>query len=184
MVMAAILRACLGVLLAFCAAPAVAERALPGGACPVTLEGADWSDAERWAWARICAGDVANMKSFAGDRGDCNPARMTDPVPGGRILSADFLRVILTHDRYVQALAKPQVYIQCARVDEQIDLDKEVIAPQVGFWSSHLTGQLDLLGARFDRTLYLNGSVLDQGLRGDGVRIGGSLFLQDATVTG
>jgi len=162
--------------------PGLAQRTLPGAPCLLDLPGdSGWSDAEHWAWAEICAGRPASMTRFAKDGKTCNPASIKDEVPEGRILSARFLRLILTQARFSDALERPQVFVQCAQVTGALDLEDERIAPGVLFHQSHLTAGLNAKGARFDRSVYLNQSVLVMGLDADEVTVGGGLFLSDMT---
>jgi hypothetical protein len=164
---------------------AAAERTLPGGECRVVLPDGGWSVAETWAWGEICAGRSADMRRHSTDGQTCNPAKITGTVPAGRVLSARFLRLVLTRADLVAALERPEVKVQCAQIGGALDLQQDHVVPDFGLFSSHLPGGLNMLGARFDRSVYLNGSALDQELRADRVRVAGGLFLRGgATVKG
>ncbi|MEO1688655.1 MAG: hypothetical protein AAFU61_12180, partial [Pseudomonadota bacterium] len=173
------------------AAEAEAEapvRALPGAqACPVALpesrEGwsppnGAWTEAERWAWQGLCRGEFIDMRRAPPEeaRPSEAPCRSDDPdaaPPPNRLLSPAFLRLVLTHPRWSGALAKPQVRIRCAVVEGDLDLENEDVAPEFVLFDSVLRGRLTLRGARFARSVFLNGSRVGGPMSADGMEMGG-----------
>ncbi|MFX4221127.1 MAG: hypothetical protein ACMVO3_09135 [Thalassobaculum sp.] len=162
-------------------------RALLGAdTCPVSLPDAGgWTEAEKWTWERVCTGEWVSLNRRDETTLACNPAEIDGEVPPHRRLSANFLHLILTHPLYQGALAKPQINISCASIEGQLDLENERIAPELGLFWTHLRNGVILRGARFDRSVFLQGSRVDGTLSADRVRIAGNLFLRDgSTVTG
>jgi cytoskeletal protein CcmA (bactofilin family) len=185
-----VFRVLISAALLLLASPAVAAdspRALLGAdTCPVSLpDKGGWTEAEKWTWERVCTGEWTYLNRRDETTLPCNPAEIDGEVPPHRRLSANFLHLILTHPLYQGALAKPQINISCASIEGQLDLENERIAPELGLFWTHLRNGVILRGARFDRSVFLQGSRVDGTLSADRVRIAGNLFLRDgSTVTG
>jgi hypothetical protein len=97
------------------------------GPCPVAaIE--DWTDAEKWAWQRICEGSAADMALH--DAAPLNPGDQVSINPGDykawrredRYLGAGFLQRILSDAAYVEAITFQGVRIEHAVFDEPINL--------------------------------------------------------------
>ncbi|PTV97745.1 hypothetical protein C8J27_101863 [Rhodobacter aestuarii] len=158
------------------------QRTFPGGTCALKLpaEG-EWSKAEIWAWTQICEGRWADMRKFSGDDQPCNPADITDTVPEGRRLSPRFLRLILTHPQYTAALERPQVEVDCARIEGELDLENDAVAPELALLQSHLTAGATFLRSHFARSLIVQGTQIDGKVSASSLEVGGDLFLRDHT---
>jgi len=155
--------------------------------CPIDLPEPGptdgWTDAERWAWNEVCVGRPADMSSVVNnDSLPCNPAEIEGPVPSHRVLRPNFLQLLLTRSHWVNALAKPQVVIQCAMVQGELDLDYSHIRPSFFLLNSYLPFGSTLFGARFDKTLSFESSVFSSDLQADRLSVGGSLFLRGGAV--
>lgn len=174
--------------------PALAEEAdpttltLPGAQeCAVDLplegpSGTAWTDAERWAWDRICLGETADLRYVDGDDGlPCKPTEIEeagDAVPATRVLRTEFVKLILTREPWVSAPVKPQVDISCARIDGRLELRSQHVRSALYIYRSDLPGGADLLGARFDRSLSFEGSVFGATLWADRLQVEGSVVLR------
>lgn len=159
-------------------------RSAPGAAaCPVDLPetpppGGPWTDAETWAWEQICLGRWADMSRFDDeDSLVCNLSG-TEDIPDHRRLRPEFLTLILTREPWKSVPAKPQVNIGCAVIERGLDLENEVIEPELFLANSWIQGGANLLSARFERTLSFQSSTFDGLFNADRMKVGGGLFLR------
>ena len=174
--------------------PEAPERTMPHQReCTVPLpegfwdaDGAeDFRRAEEWAWNAICLGQIADMRyapDGSSDGKECSPAaieRTDEAVPGNRKLRPEFLELILGHEPWASVPRHPQVFLRCALVSGNINLDGHEIALAFTFHQSKIDGQFSLLGTMFKRTLNLAGSTVTGLLNADGIEVGGNLFLRD-----
>ena len=154
--------------------------------CPVPLPNQapsddGWSEAELWAWERICLGERADMskvKSKDGDGKKCKPWEIKGEVPKHRILRPEFLHLILTRDPWRDAPLHPQVRVNCAVIERLLNLQNAEVNPELFITNSHFQAGADLLGAKFDKTLAFQSSRFDEKLDADRLSVGGSLFLR------
>jgi hypothetical protein len=184
-----------------------------GQAQPVPLEhdcsvpaGVQWTAQERFVWARICVGDVADMNGMSGAGASFDPFKDDNSRDGSRILRSSFLETILLNDRYRRALTRLGVEIIGAHFVESLDLangelahallfsnclfDKGVnftrlkSARLIGFFHSRIKGQFRMETAELGSALYIReGAELD-GLALAHTRISESLDLDGAKVIG
>ena len=147
-----------------------AEHAQPApadGKCSVGY-GDGWTPAEKFAWDRICRGEVAdfNIPAYGGD---LDPA--TSALPESRVLTSRFLETILLKDEYRHALTHHGVRIRGARFKDKVDLENAELEHEL--W--------------LDRSLFENGADLS-GMRStervtfDGSRVNGLLNMSEAQI--
>jgi hypothetical protein len=172
------------VLMALTSTETKAERSLLGESCTVTLEGEGWTDAEAWAWEGICTYGFADLRDFSGDDLECNPAKIIEVAPKERMISARFLRMIITQERYRDAMAVPEVSLQCAQINGQLDLRSLGIPMQLGFYESYFPEQLMLSNAKLERDLILQSTTFDKEILIDGAQLGRDLSASGVSVRG
>ncbi|SEL70680.1 hypothetical protein SAMN04488526_3313 [Jannaschia helgolandensis] len=125
------------------------------------------------------------------DKLPCNPAEIEGEVPKHRVLSPEFLRLILTRAHWVEALAKPQVLIQCAKLGGPLELDNVKVSPSFALIQSHMPRGATFTRANFDRDLSFIGSsfgpssssftAFQYGFSAQGLSVGGDLYLGGAS---
>ncbi len=90
----------------------------PAAACDLAAK-PDWSAAEAWTWARICAGETADLRIFSGNN---SPMTEIETWPKTRHLGARFLTEILSDPAYAAAIPYAGLRILGARFPEGLDL--------------------------------------------------------------
>ncbi len=122
-----------------------------------------WSEPERWAWAEIRAGKIAD---FHARHSELNPKepKLDPKEPGGwdqtRKLSQAFLETILVDEPFKGAVPRQGVRIVGAWFEEPIDLDNSQIVPQL--WLDQ---------CRFERTVDFSSATLSSNLSFEGSRL-------------
>ncbi len=141
------------------------ERSLPGQTkCGIELPGklqnvdVKWSPQEKWAWERICLGEVADLSDFA--QFSCDP-KHSENWPDGIILSKRFLRTLI-HPRYQSRIPDRGISILCARFIERPNLEH----------------------ATLHRSLNLSRSRFDKGANFNHLKVSGYLRLHKSTFKG
>ena len=158
-----------------------------------------WTDQEKWVWSKISTGEIANFnegKAYGGTLDPKEPGKW----PKSRILTPDFLQVILLDDSYSCALTHRgvriigawftdtivlsdatvaiQLWLDGSRFDSKVKLVYFESSQSLSFERSTLT-ELTLRGAVIKHTLNLSGSKFDGKLTMDGLQVGGPLAMRD-----
>ena len=194
-------------LIVLLAAPAELRAQLPSAIaheppCPVAADDT-WTDQEKFVWAKVCAGDVADFNEGSNYGGKID-ARTT-PFPDQRILSGAFIHTILTNHLYRDAITSRGVRVFGARFTQPINLANVALANELwfencvfekgvdlswlqtsqpmGFNKSKATGKLTLYAAQISGDLQAISSVIDR-LDLSGARISRTVDLHDSHVTG
>jgi hypothetical protein len=167
-------------LLAWLVLPAPGSAQLTG---PIQVMTA--SPTEQWIWQRLRAGEIADLNTRCGvtldPKGD-NDARWRDPC---RQVSAKFLEWLLTGPDWKVAPAYRGVRVVGARLADRLDLSAAEVKAEVWLHQGRFEREVWLDRAHFAGLLSLDGSVFRNGLRGNALQVGGSLFLRHgAVVTG
>lgn len=143
-----------------------------------------WTEAERYAWSRICIGKVANM-SFAGPDGSdgavCNAWEIEGDIPTNRILRPEFLHLILTKEPWSNLRALAFTRIDCAVFERQVNLETSRIETAPLLQQTWFKQGLNLREARIERSLSLIGSQVNGTLFAERMRVGEGLFLKDGS---
>ena len=139
-------------------------------ACP--LPEAGFSAAEHWVWSRVICGRPANLKDFIGD----NPEDK-DIVDEKVRLSDRFLRTILFHSPWAEAIERPSVRILNAHVEDYIDWSFQHLAIELWIDQSRFCADLNIRGLHVDGLLSFEGTELQGNLLGIGLVIGDDLLL-------
>ncbi|MGE4037947.1 MAG: hypothetical protein AB7F85_09400 [Hyphomonadaceae bacterium] len=160
-------------------------------------DGVGFTDAERWAWAQIIRGDIADMRFSTGqDDGagsDANEeidgpdgVKVLKPWPASRKLSARFFDTILFQEPWASAKVRPWVRVYCAWIDERERLNwAHAQAPdELALLCSRIDAQPIWQGTRFAGSVSLSGARLQQGLLGDRLQVGGSLQCREGFTSG
>ncbi len=153
--------------------------AMPGEAC-ATPPVSDWTESEKWAWDRICTGQLANMADHAG--GSDDPAS-SDKWPAGRDLSQRFLQTILLVEPYRSAVPIPGVRIHGAHFAELVSLSNASLIRELWLDNSRFDRGADMLGLRSTGPLSLEHSWSGGPLDLQRSQIDGSLFMKNVVTT-
>lgn len=179
------------------------DRSCPVKLPPDSAPPGGWSLQEKWVWERTCLGkkawldraDLSNpddLTQVLPDEGTdghaCLPAKRLPagnraaPVPAHRHLSADFLRLILTRRPWSEASTTEGVWIECALFTEELDLGKQDIVPEVVLRNTRFEKLVSFFATRFEHSVNLQESVLEQILYADHAEISGGLYLDKGGV--
>lgn len=174
--------------LAACLAPATARAT----SCEPGLE-ANWSALERQAWATLSAGSAFDTASAA-------KALAAEPI-----LSAEFLRDVLTCERLVQALPDRSAAFRRTQFSGALDLSRQTVLARldcrgclfdsilavesawhesISLGETAIRGVADFWLARLSSSLTLRNSRVDDILDLTGAEIGGDLVIADGTRLG
>lgn len=162
--------------------------ALPGEKCRIepSIKAASvkaWTDAERWAWWRICEGKVANFNHRAEASLELDPRNSDHDdewSDGKRTLSRNFLRTILLHEPFRSAIPHTGVQIRGAYFPDGIDLNDAPIERVLGINKSFLESHIHMQRLVTPTSVSLVGSKTTSLLDMSSSLIGGSLFLREA----
>lgn len=160
------------------AADSPGVMAMPGEACNTPAK-PDWSDAEKWAWGKICIGETADMAEFA--PGPTDP-KSDDAWPHDRDLSARFLEAILLVEPFRSAVPIAGVSIQHAHFSDYIDLSNASLIRALWIWDSRFDGALYMLTLRSSGPLGLDGSWFQDHLDFQRAQIDGSVLMRNVVV--
>lgn len=152
------------------------EHAEPPLSVPVdqaTVEAA-WSAVEAAAWEQIRQGQRANLRKHAGTNG---PGTLVGP-PSLGVLSARFLRQILTEEPHRSVLAAHGLHIIGARIDDAIDLPDLAVFHRMIFKDCQFEGSVRLTSLRSDRRVSFEGCIFKGDVNFLEARIDGELSLQ------
>ena len=129
-----------------------------------------WTEAERWAWARLQDGEMADLNAHCGELDNSGGARNLDPrqdegmlwAAECRTVGTTFIRRMLTEEPWRGRLENRGLWIAGARVAEHLDLSGLKISAAVRLEWSRFDSGVNLT-ARVSK-----GTVLPAiGLRGD-----------------
>ncbi|MEE9214116.1 MAG: hypothetical protein V3U54_04860 [Thermodesulfobacteriota bacterium] len=158
-----------------------------------------WTDQEKWVWSKISTGEIANFNEGRAYGGTLDP-REPGEWPKSRILTPDFLQVILFDDSYRCALTHRGVRIIGAWFTDTIVLTDATVALQLWFGGSRFDSkvklvyfestqslsfvrstftELTLRGAVIKHALNMNGCKFEGKLTMDGLQVGGLLAMSD-----
>ncbi|MEM8570070.1 MAG: hypothetical protein AAGG56_04080 [Pseudomonadota bacterium] len=142
-----------------------------------------WSASEKWAWERICAGEVAEMSSIGGYGPGCfSWLKEGEPEdwPDDRRISADFMKTIATRSPFSEAPAGRVIGIICAVVEGRLDLDDEILPLSLWLHESRLPDGVSLNKTWAKGDLSLFGSDVGYwNLPASGLHVGGDWVLQN-----
>jgi hypothetical protein len=169
-------------LMLACAGTAAADgsgvMAMPGEACNTPAK-PDWSDAEKWAWGKICVGEAADMADYAD--GPIDP-KSDDAWPKGRDLSARFLEAILLVEPFRSAVPIKGVAIEHAHFGDVIDLSNASLIRALWFWDSRFDKTVSMLTLRSPAPVGLDGSWFGDSLDFQRAQIDGSILMRSVVV--
>ncbi|HEY2889902.1 MAG TPA: hypothetical protein VGJ31_04715 [Dongiaceae bacterium] len=149
--------------------------AMPGEAC-ATPPVSDWTEPEKWAWGRICTGEVADMADHTG--GSDEPAT-SDDWPAGRDLSLRFLETILLVEPYRSAVPILGVRIHGAHFAEFVNLSNASLIRELWLDNSRFDRGADMLSLHSNGSLSLEHSWFGGPLDLQRSQIDGSLFMKN-----
>jgi uncharacterized protein YjbI with pentapeptide repeats len=140
-----------------------------------------WSEPEKWAWGKICAGPIADFHEKEGELDSGRPDGWNDE----RKLSPEFLEEILRREPYRNVTQFEGVRIVGAWFPGPVVLARVRLARQLGLERCRFKGAANLAGLHVDGWLSLEGSafVAEQGedlasLNLEGAKVGGHFSLK------
>ena len=141
---------------------------------------AAWSKAERWAWEKICKGEVADFDEKL-NTGKASGRNTDDRFKDrGRRVGADFLRAMLTSDRLKSAIPREGVRIRGAFFETDVDVRDAVLAHVFEISDSRFAGKAMLNRLQTPTSISFDGSTFEGELWLDSASIGGNLNMTNA----
>ena len=160
--------------------PVVSPQNPPSTSVDALVLPSEWSSSERWAWHRIAEGRPADFDArFGTSLGSAREPedRFADPR---RILSAGFLRTILTSEAIGRAVPREGVRIRGAVFRSAVDVRDAVLARPLEISDSRFAGEVVLNRLRTPTSVSFAGTEFNKPIWLDSVRIGGNLGIHDA----
>jgi hypothetical protein len=151
---------------------------------PVGNPGA--TEAERWAWDRIRAGEIADFATRPGCGGKLDSRKADDPrwQDGCRRIRAAFIEQVLTQEPWRGAIHHRGFRLVGAWVAGALNLSVARVAAEIWMDESRFEEAVRLERARFDGLLSFDGSTFEQGFSGGSLQIGGGFVLRAGAVRG
>ena len=162
---------------------ATVRKSLPGEAC---LIGPDhlpvgWSASEKWAWAEICEGRIADFNRLLGEALDPRkPSHNAKWSDGRRSLSSEFLEAVLLHEPYRSAVPYRGVRIVGAFFEQGITLSDALLMRPLVLHRSQFEGPVSLSRVKTENYVSFNESRVKGKLDFDSARLGGNLMMKNA----
>ncbi|MEL7468506.1 MAG: hypothetical protein AAFN27_08625 [Pseudomonadota bacterium] len=107
-----------------------------------------------------------------------------EEIPGHRVLTPEFLTLILTQEPWPASVSQPQVRIACADVPRHLTLENARVDPAAHIARSRFGKGINLDGAIFARSLSLFGSTVHHFISANDLRLNGNFVLNSLIVIG
>jgi hypothetical protein len=157
------------------AQPAAAEEAACGAPAHP-----NWTAQEKFAWARICGDEVADLTKEPGYGGPIDPR--AGQLPDNRVLSKHFIETILTEEKYRRALKRHGVRITGARFKEHFDLQNIKLEVELWFEQCQFDDGVDLSYLQSSQPVAFNRSKVTKSLNFYSVQLVPDLWVSDSVV--
>src|SRR5580700_433771 len=148
------------------------------GKCAVAAD-PNWTKQEQFVWLNVCAGKAADFNKEPGYGGDLSPRGRTG-LPDSRILRSSFLETILLKDKYRSALTRLGVHITGARFTETVDLQNAELAHELWLDWSLLENGVNLTWIKTSRGITLDHSKITGVFVAAGAQIDKGLSMRGA----
>jgi hypothetical protein len=174
--------------------------------CPIPSEKWPrwWRDSERFAWAQICSGEVADLqfaknwrpgyrvRDLKSDGLGCGAFSVDNEAPEtllkakfwpqDRHLRPAFLKQVLTREPWINVPARRIVSIRCALIPDRLNLDHEHIVPTFSLSASRLVRGISLNDVRLNGDLTIRDSLVRSGIRAEGMKVEGDVVIDASYV--
>ncbi len=141
-----------------------------------------WSDAEKWVWTQLKAGNSANLNTLCRTEElaatDDNEKRWGDKC---REISSRFLHDVLAGRTWHEAIPHAGVQIGGARIVGDLNLENAELVRAVWIYDSRVEGAITLRRARTKDMIGMGGTRVRGSFEADGMRSESSLFLRSGT---
>ena len=157
--------------------------ARPGEPCRAGLTDipAAWTEADQWAWKKICEDQDADFNSRLGiEFNPGNPEHQEHWSDERRFLSRDFLKTILYHEPFRSAIPHRGIHINGAVFKHVIDLHDGKISHPIALRNSAFELPVLLDRVTTSSVVSFDGSSFTRKLTMDSVSIGAHLFMREA----
>ncbi|MBI3363351.1 MAG: hypothetical protein HY033_00415 [Ignavibacteriae bacterium] len=132
----------------------------------------EWTEPEKWVWAQLCSGEIADFNKKLGTELD---PRKQEGWSDDRLISQTFLEDIFLHEPYRSALPRQGVRVAGAWIKEEIDLqhakierpwllDKSRVEAEVNLSYLHSLSPISFEGSVFADKLNMSSLSLDSDL--------------------
>src|SRR5262249_9466462 len=164
------------------AAPTAAlAQAEPSAPTPCAVPAhQDWSKQEKFAWAQICADEVADLSQQPGADKAIDPRE--GQLPDNRVLSKQFIQTILTDDKYRHALKRHGVRVTGARFDKHFDLQNVKLEVELWFEQCEFDDGVDLSYLQSSQPVAFNRSRVKGSLNFYSMQLVPDLWVSDSVV--
>lgn len=151
------------------------------GTCAVAADPA-WTKQEQFVWLSVCAGTEANFNKAPDYGGDLDPK--STALPDSRILRTSFLETILLGAKYRSALTRLGVRITGARFTKVVDLRNAELAHDLWLDRSLMEQGVNLQGIKTSRRLAFDGSKIVGMFNANRMRTEQDFSMHDAQLSG
>ncbi len=152
---------------------------LPGQTCQ-TEPRRYWTPQEQWVWTQICEGEIADFNNGNHYGGMLDPRKSEEWLKyRNRILTPEFLKMILLHEPFRGALTHHGVRIVGAWLEDPIDLSHATLAHPLLLESSRFDKDVNLSFLKTPFLISLNGSKFNGKLDMNAIEVKSHLFMSD-----
>lgn len=136
-----------------------------------------WNSQELWVWNRLCRGEPADLREFHSGH-SCNIAS-DDPWPQSSTIRAELIMAMIQYPRLREVLSQRGVWIDCANIVGDIDLQFAHINFPLIIEQSWFHQSVTLAHLNTSAFINFQGSRFDESLSFNSVQTNGPIFLRN-----